>query len=281
MELVLIPAGEFTMGCPDWRRGEVQDEGPPHRVVFTKPFYMGRYEVTRGQFARFVEDTGYVTEAEKGEACVEPSSWRGGGALQQDDRHPVVMVSWEDAVAFCRWLSGKSGRDVRLPTEAEWEYACRAGSATRFCFGDSADGLGEYAWYEDNSGEGEYPVHPVGEKRANSWGLHDMHGNVYEWCADRYGPYPGGTADKTARLSRPPWRVLRGGDATRTPEYCRSANRWNLGQDFLGPLWGFRVCVGAAETAEETDSVSDRPSTTQGNPSPQEGGDEQVDSCLH
>ena len=103
--------------------------------------------------------------------------------FEQTDEHPVVNVSWNDALAFCRWLSKKEGKICRLPTEAEWEYACRAGSTTRYCFGDDASDLGEYAWYGANS---DRKTHPVGTKKPNAWGLYDMHGNAWEWCADGY-----------------------------------------------------------------------------------------------
>ena len=122
----------------------------------------------------------------------------------------MVDVSWDDASAFCKWLSKKTGKTVVLPTEAQWEYACRAGSKTRFSFGDKDSDLGDYAWYSDNSGG---MTHPVGQKKPNAWGLYDMHGNAWQWCSDSYGPYA--AADKTdptgPKDGQPPraaWRFL-------------------------------------------------------------------------
>src|SRR5262249_22191884 len=155
----------------------------------------GIHPVTRGQFRPFVEATGYQTEAEtdwKGawgwdeahENWVQDPkfTWRRPGFDQKDD-HPVVNVSWNDASAFCDWIAEKEGVHYRLPTEAEWEYACRAGSKTRYSFGDDDKSLGKYAWYSANSGG---KTHQVGAKRANDFRLYDMHGNVWEWCRDWY-----------------------------------------------------------------------------------------------
>jgi formylglycine-generating enzyme required for sulfatase activity len=185
MKLKLIPAGEFLMGSPDSDPDADNGEKLRLRVRIMKPFYLGVYPVTRGQFRRFVEAAGYRTEAEKvgkggrgwdgaaGNWVQNPKfTWRSPGFEQTDD-HPVVNVSWNDASAFCEWLSGQEGQKYRLPTEAEWEYACRAGSQTRYCFGDDEKMLGEYAWYAANSGS---RTHAVGEKKPNAFGLHDMHG---------------------------------------------------------------------------------------------------------
>jgi len=159
MKLVYIPAGVFDMGSAD---GD-SDEKPVHKVQITKGFYMGQYEVTQAQYESVMGSN--------------PSYFKG-------ENNPVEEVSWEEAVAFCKKLSSRENKTYRLPTEAEWEYACRAGSTTKYCFGDSESQLGDYAWNDKNS---NFSTHPVGQKQQNNWGLYDMHGNVYEWCQDWYG----------------------------------------------------------------------------------------------
>ncbi len=170
MKLVLIRPGKFMMGSPDSEQGRGPKEGPQHEVTISKPFYMGVTEVTQAQY-----------EVVMG---TNPSRFQG-------PMNPVEKVSREDAVAFCRKLSEKTGKTGRLPTEAEWEYACRAGTKTRYSFGDSDRTLGDYAWYKGNS---EGKPRPVGRKKPNAWGLYDMHGNVWEWCAGWYGNYSGGAS---------------------------------------------------------------------------------------
>ena len=185
---------------------------------------MGVTEVTRGQFRLFVDAEGYRTEAEKdgkgGYGWNERKNtfvqnprytWRNAG-FEQTDEHPVVNVSWNDAVAFITWMSRKERASYRLPTEAEWEYACRAGSETwtRYCFGDDGKVLGEYAWYFANAGSG---THPVGEKKPNAIGLYDMHGNVWEWCTDWFDAdyYKQSPAEDPQGPKLTSLRVARGG----------------------------------------------------------------------
>jgi formylglycine-generating enzyme required for sulfatase activity len=192
MKLAPIPPGKFLMGSPDDEPGRRDHEGPQHEVVLTRPFYMGFHHVTVGQFKAFVKETGYQTEAETSgegavalitdsEAKMDPkANWAAPGFEQTDDR-PVVCVSWNDAKAFCDWLSKKEGKTYTLPTEAQWEYACRAGSKTKFYFGDGEQELAQYAWHHANA---ERKTHPVGQLKPNAWGLYDMHGNVWQWTAD-------------------------------------------------------------------------------------------------
>jgi formylglycine-generating enzyme required for sulfatase activity len=150
------------------------------------------------------------------------------------------MVSLTDATEFCKKLSEKTRQAVRLPTEAEWEYACRAGTATAYSFGDADSALGDYAWYGSNSGN---TTHPVGQKKPNAWGLYDMHGNVWEWCADWYGSYPTGAVTDPQGAASGTSRVLRGGSWFYNPSDCRSANRNGLTPDFRIINLGLRVVV--------------------------------------
>jgi formylglycine-generating enzyme required for sulfatase activity len=209
MKLALIPAGKFMMG----------EENNSHKVTISKPFYVGVTEVTQAQY-----------EAIMG---TNPGDFKGA-------TNPVELVSWNDATDFFKKLSEKTRQAVRLPTEAEWEYACRAGSKTQFCFGDADEGLGDYAWYDANSGK---TTHPVGQKKPNAWGLFDMHGNVWEWCADWYGDYPKVAATDPQGAASGGQRVLRGGSWFNYAGDCRAAYRnWN-GPCNRTEILGFRVVV--------------------------------------
>jgi formylglycine-generating enzyme required for sulfatase activity len=187
MKLIFIRPGKFMMGSPDSEEGRKADEGPQHEVAISKPFYLGLTEVTQAQY-----------EAVMG---TNPSQFKG-------PTNPVEMVTWNEAADFCRKLSAKTRKAVRLPTEAEWEYACRAGTKTRYSFGDADTDLGDYCWYHSNSGG---TTHPVGQKKPNAWGLYDMHGNVMEWCADWYGNYPSGACTDPQGPASGTHRVKRGG----------------------------------------------------------------------
>ncbi len=205
MELVLIPAGEFLMGSPNTEAQRGSDEGPQHRVWISAPFYMGKYEVTQAQWRAVMRKN--------------PSTFKG------EDNLPVESVSWEDSRKFCRFLSAKVGQTIRLPTEAEWEYACRAGSATKFHFGDSYSELDGYAWHAGNSGK---KTHPVGQKKPNAFGLHDLHGNVWEWCEDVWHDnYQGAPTDGSAwtKGGNSARRIVRGGSWEYGPADCRAAYR--------------------------------------------------------
>ena len=259
MELMLIPAGEFTMGSPDSEPERIANEGPLHRVKITRPFYMGKCEVRRDQFTRFVSETRYRTDAEKeGRAYTysgdkwghtSGASWQNAGMVPADD-HPVTCVSWSDAKAFCEWLGGKADLTSRLPTEAEWEYACRAGTTTPFHFGDSlspgqANFNGNYPYGGAAKGAYRQKTVPVGSFAANAWGLHDMHGNLWEWCADWYdsGYYGRAPLEYPAGPDRGTSRVLRGGSWNLHGDSCRSAHRGGYPPTYACSLFGFRVVV--------------------------------------
>ncbi len=215
LEMIYIPGGEFTMGSNDY-----DYEKPPHRVKLS-PFFIGKYPVTQAQWKAVMGDN--------------PSNWKG-------DDLPVEYVSWDDTVKFCKAISKRTGETYRLPTEAEWEYACRAGSTTKYCFGDDENLLGEYAWYYENS---EGKTHPAGQKKPNAWGLYDMHGNVWEWCEDDWhGRYNGAPVDGSAWVDiskRASFRVYRGGSWGNYAEDCRSAIRNRNSPDIRVRGLGFRL----------------------------------------
>ncbi len=274
MDLVLIPPGAFIMGSPASQESMGRDEGPVHTVELTRPFWMGKYEVTRGQFRLFALAEHYRTDAEKdrkGEwGCIEDDealhhgpefTWQNTG-FPQTDQHPVVNVSYNDAIAFCRWLGEKARAKVRLPTEAEWEYSCRAGTRTRFCSGNEDDSLEGAANIADRSAkerwgpatlvswdDGFAYTAPVGgDRRPNAFGLYDMHGNAWEWCSDRFGPYAAGRQrDPEGPTQAPfrdgPFRVLRGGSFNNAPRECRCANRGCATPVYRRSTIGFRVVL--------------------------------------
>ncbi len=262
LELIKIPAGSFMMGTPkaevkrlnqeystDWYNCEL----PQHRVTL-RAFYLGKYPVTQEQYQAVMGNN--------------PSHF------QDNSRNPVECVSWDDAQAFCQKLKEITGEDFRLPTEAEWEYACRAGTQTRYYFGDDEKQLEEYAWYADNSGKNSLnsqklwrdepdwskywaklekngcQTHPVGEKKPNDWGLYDMHGNVWEWCEDSwhdsYADKPQNIKDNGNAIwlnSNEASRVLRGGSWDNDSRNCRSAIRGRLDADGRNDSIGFRLVL--------------------------------------
>jgi formylglycine-generating enzyme required for sulfatase activity len=221
-ELVKIPAGRFMMGSPEDEKGRFQDEGPRHEV-HVPAFFMGRYPVTNAQYARYLKATD----------APEPEYWANRQFNQP--RQPVTGVNWEDAQAYARWAG------LRLPSEAEWEYACRAGTSTRFHCGDGQADLKRVGWYTANS---EGRLHLVGEKEPNAFGLYDMHGNVWEWVEDDWHD----TYDK-APPDGQPWidttrsteRVFRGGGFGDDAHRCRAAARLFLGPRFRTFGIGFRL----------------------------------------
>jgi formylglycine-generating enzyme required for sulfatase activity len=192
-EMIPVPAGSFSMGSPDSEAGHEPDERPQHTVKVSA-FYMGKVEVTWDEYDLFAfkldlqrkRRLGVELSKEGADAVTRPTppyadeSWGWG-----KEKQPVIGITHYSAVKYCEWLSAKTGKKYRLPTEAEWEYAARAGTKTAYSFGDDASTLGEYAWYRANAGE---QPHVGAQKKPNAWGLFDMHGNVAEWTADAYDP---------------------------------------------------------------------------------------------
>jgi formylglycine-generating enzyme required for sulfatase activity len=215
MELVWIPAGKFKMGSGT---GD-GDERPVHEVRISRPFYLGKYEVTQGQWQAVMDNN--------------PSRFTGDPSL------PVEQVSWEEVQEFIRKLNAReAGITYRLPTEAEWEYAARAGSTTAYSFGNDVTLLGESAWYAANA---EDRTHPVGQKRPNAWELYDMHGNVWEWVQDWYGRYPAKAVTDPRGPATGSRRVFRGGGWVYFADGCRSASRGrSLPNNHVGDV-GFRL----------------------------------------
>lgn len=268
LKLVLLPPGEFLMGSTPAQiqqalkqatefkigadRQYIPGEGPQHQVVLTRPFRLSATEITVGQFRRFLEASQYQTETARlgggnthrrtaaGEYAYDPALSYAAPGYPVTDDSPATQITWNDAVAFCNWLGQKEGARYRLPTEAEWEYACRAGTTTEFSFGDDLAQLGEYAWYgKTSNGRSE----KVGTKRPNPFGLFDMHGNTREWCADWYGKtwYKQSPTEDPVGPETGTGRVLRGGKWLNKVPYLRSAFRFDMPPTYRSQYFGFRV----------------------------------------
>ncbi len=253
LEMVAIPGGTFIMGSPPEELEHQEDESPQHSVT-VQPFFMGKYQVTQAQW-RFVAHLPQVNK----ELNPDPSNFKGDGSTSLTNHRPVEQVSWEDAVEFCDRLSQYTGRTYRLPSEAEWEYACRAGTTTPFHFGetittDLVNYNGNYTYGQGSKGVYRKETTEVGSFGvANNFGLYDMHGNVWEWCQDDWhSDYEGAPIDGSAWLNNEEdnnGKLLRGGSWDSLPEYCRSAFRYLSDLDDLNGHLGFRVvCCGAART---------------------------------
>ena len=250
MRFKLILDGEFQMGSPCSEKEHTDREGLIHPVTISKSFYLGMYEVTVGQFKEFVEATKYATEAERSgkgsfRCCPDekPDGWDQGcvwrkPGFEQDDSSPVVCVSWNDARAFYKWLSDKEKRTYRLPTEAEWEYACRAGEKTPFHFGDALRGEqancdGDFPYGTKDPGTYLKRTTRVGSFAPNPWGIYDMHGNVFEWCGtwddwveeDGKCSYSAGPETDPQGPDNGIRKIKRGGGWHSSPSDCRSARR--------------------------------------------------------
>ncbi len=249
-EMVFVKGGTFQMGSED---GEADEK--PVKEVTVEPFWMGKYEVTWEEYEEFwmsEPDPKKAEDPKSPDAVTRPSA-----AYEPPDkgwgrhRMPAMHVTFHAVMHYCEWISRKTGKNYRLPTEAEWEYACRAGSKTKYAFGDDPAALGDYAWFEGNS---EEKTHEMGKKKPNAFGLFDMHGNVWEWCLN---PYTKDYSEPIAgAATRNALAVVRGGSFVDPPEALRSANRqkplskWNERnpQRPVGPWWftdgfmcGFRL----------------------------------------
>jgi formylglycine-generating enzyme required for sulfatase activity len=262
-EMVVVPAGSFQMGSPSSEAERYPGEDPVHKVTIARDFALGKTHVTRGQFAQFVNATGHDAGGkcytfENGKYAEHSErSWRGPGFAQKDD-HPAVCLNWSDAKAYVEWLSRKTGKNYRLPSEAEWEYAARAGTTTVRFWGDSPDQACSHANVMDSTGKEKVPgvtweghncsdgyayTSPAASFKPNAFGLYDMIGNTWEWTEDCWNEnYNGAPSDGSA------WtrgeclkRVLRGGSWYFTPRYARSATRYRFLSTFRNYIYGFRI----------------------------------------
>ncbi len=259
-DMVLIPAGKFKMGSPEAEKGRKPHEGPQFEAEI-KPFYLCAHETTWLMFMAYYDET---VQEKRGESAAEAAKKKAEEAQKKGvdaisgptplygdptlgwgaGKRPAIGVSHINAETFCKWLSKKTGKKYRLPTEAEWEYACRAGSTTAYCFGDDPGKLEDYAWFEDNSDE---KTQEVAQKKPNAFGLHDMHGNVMEWVQDFYSPKayeaaaknnpaanPTGPTEGTVKTAGGFAHVARGGAYNSPAKDCRSAARV-----FEEPFWRY------------------------------------------
>jgi sulfatase modifying factor 1 len=268
MDLVLIKAGKFIMGSPDSDTNAYPSEKPRHEVTISQPFYLDKYEVTVGQFEAFVQDSGYQTDAEKdrkggwgfnektGEFAQKPEyTWKNPG-FRQGTNHPVVNVSWNDATAFCKWLSKKEGRTFQLPAEAQWEYACRGKSTKLRVSGDDVADLEGFANLGDVSLKRKLPgwplktaafddgyvfTAPVGQFKPNDFGLYDMLGNAWEWCLDGRRTYEDKPITDPVGPKDDGLRVMRGGSWAYEPHLCRAGDRLRREPATRAYDLGFRV----------------------------------------
>lgn len=258
LKFVFIPPGSFLMGSPIEEKNRETDEAL-HQVIITKGFYLGVTPVTLKQFDHFVQSTGYRTTGEK-----DGGIYIGNGndhfilsirktwkkpKFSQEENHPAVGLSWDDCVEFIIWLRSLENNKsaYRLPTEVEWEYACRAGTITPFSFGevistDLANYCGKYVYGGGPKGKYRKKTTPVDSFPPNAWGLYDMHGNVCEWCQDLYWDYPmeGRKSNKCIQIGN--YRVLRSGSWYGLPAQCRSAYRCAANPTFRSNRTGFRLC---------------------------------------
>ena len=227
MEFVWIVLGTFRMGSPSSDPGRYSEEEPQHEVTISRGGYLGKYEITQGQW----------------ESVMGTTPWSGQNYVQANPDHPAVYISWDDVQEFIGRLNEAAGEELyRLPTEAEWEYACRAGTTTRWSFGDDEAQLEEYAWYYNNTWYAALQyAQPVGTKRPNPWGVYDMHGSVWEWCRDWWGAYASDCQVDPTGPATGSDRVIRGGSFASATRYVRSAYRYRLSPSDRRYLLGARL----------------------------------------
>jgi formylglycine-generating enzyme required for sulfatase activity len=237
LKLVWCPSGTFTMGSPKSEKGR-EDKEDQVQVTLTRGFWIGKYEVTQDEWAR----------------VMGTAPWKDQAYVHERPQSPACYITWDDAREFVRKFTEQERRGGRLPegweytlpTEAQWEYACRAGTKTAFSFGDAEALLSDYAWWgglfgNGNAGKEQY-AHEVGGKKPNAWGLHDLHGNVWEWCADGMDPYDNKlTGGRDPFIAEGLWRVNRGGGWYYEPAECRSARRGCDAPEYCNSNLGFRL----------------------------------------
>ena len=254
-EFVFVEGGTFTMGCTEEQSNDCYNDEKPAHEETVKDFYIGKYEVTVEQFAKFIDETGYKTDAEKSDSsliCADGMksykkgvNWRfnSQGTLydKQEYDHPVAHVSWNDAKEYCKWFSEKSGNEVRLPTETEWEYAARGGNLSRGTKYSGSNVITEVAWYDANS---DYATQPVGKKKANELGIFDMSGNVYEWCSTWYSNFGSEASDVNDEIENK-YIVVRGGSSFLNEKFSRVSYRYSRTPSTCGGPYGFRLAMTA------------------------------------
>lgn len=254
-DMIPIPGGTFTMGGTSEQGSDSFENEKPMHMVTVDDYLLGHTPVTLAQFRKFIEATGYKTDADKGGSSVvytggkweikKGVSWRcdtkGEVRPATEDNHPVIHISWNDAVAYCTWLSKETGQEFRLPTEAEWEFAARGGNKTqRFKYAGGND-LDKVGWFTNNTKD--TGTRAVANKQPNELGLYDMSGNVWEWCADWYGNYTEGSSTNPTGPASGSLRVLRGGSWSLDARYCRVTHRSNYTPGNRGSGIGFRLCL--------------------------------------
>ena len=254
-EFVFVEGGTFTMGCTEEQSNDCYNDEKPAHEETVKDFYIGKYEVTVEQFAKFIDETGYKTDAEKSDSsliCADGMksykkgvNWRfnSQGTLydKQEYDHPVAHVSWNDAKEYCKWFSEKSGNNVRLPSETEWEYAARGGNLSRGTKYSGSNVITEVAWYDANS---NYATQPVGKKKANELGIVDMSGNVYEWCSTWYSNFGSEASDVNDEIENK-YIVVRGGSSFLNEKFSRVSYRYSRTPSTCGGPYGFRLAMTA------------------------------------
>lgn len=261
LEMIFVEGGTFEMGCTP-EQSDCEDDEKPVHTVRVDDFYIGKYEVTYGQFKEFIDATSYKSDADKGNGSYiwNGSSWEmksgvnwrcdvNGNTLSPSEyNHPVIHVSWNDATEYCDWLSKQTGEAYRLPREAEWEYAARGEATTTSSASvasapykySGSNNIDKVAWYDDNSGS---KTHPVGQKQANELGIYDMSGNVWEWCSDWYGSYGSGSQTNPVGAASGSYRVLRGGSWYNDASNCRVSNRGSNNPGYRNNIIGFRLVL--------------------------------------